>query len=94
MTYDGKTSKTYTDAGTHACLIEISADNYALPKNTYLYVKVKGVKVGNNYYTIEDALFNSKSGDTVEFISAAKEVSFAPLDIATAIYADNAVPQR
>ena len=90
LTYDGKTSKTYTDAGTHACLIEISADNYALPKNTYVYVKVKGVKVGNNYYTIEDALFNSKSGDTVEFISAAKEVSFAPLDIATAIYADNA----
>lgn len=90
LTYDGKTSKTYTDAGTHACLIEISADNYALPENTYLYVKVKGVKVGNNYYTIEDALFNSKSGDTVEFISAAKEVSFAPLDIATAIYADNA----
>ena len=90
LTYDGKTSKMYTDAGTHACLIEISADNYALPENTYLYVKVKGVKVGNNYYTIEDALFNSKSGDTVEFISAAKEVSFAPLDIATAIYADNA----
>lgn len=90
LTYDGKTSKTYTDAGTHACLIEISADNYALPENTYLYVKVKGVKVGNNYYTIEDALFNSKSGDMVEFISAAKEVSFAPLDIATAIYADNA----
>ena len=90
LTYDGKTSKTYTDAGTHACLIEISADNYALPEDTYLYVKVKGVKVGNNYYTIEDALFNSKSGDTVEFISAAKEVSFAPLDIATAIYADNA----
>ena len=90
LTYDGKTSKTYTDAGTHACLIEISADNYVLPENTYLYVKVKGVKVGNNYYTIEDALFNSKSGDTVEFISAAKEVSFAPLDIATAIYADNA----
>ena len=90
LTYDGKTSKTYTDAGTHACRIEISADNYAVPENTYLYVKVKGVKVGNNYYTIEDALFNSKSGDTVEFISAAKEVSFAPLDIATAIYADNA----
>lgn len=90
LTYDGKTSKTYTDAGTHACLIEISADNYALPENTYLYVKVKGVKVGNNYYTIEDALFNSKSGDTVEFISAAKEVSFAPRDVAEAIYVDNA----
>ena len=90
LTYDGKDAKTFTDAGTHACLIEIAADNYDLPENTYVYVKVKGVKVGNNYYTIEDALFNSKSGDTIEFISAAKEVSFAPLDIATAIYADNA----
>lgn len=90
LTYDGKTSKTYTDAGTHRTLVTMQADNYDLPKNTYVYAKVKGVKVGNNYYTIEDALFNSKSGDTVEFISAAKEVSFAPLDIATAIYADNA----
>lgn len=80
----------FSDAGTHRTLVTMEADNYDLPKNTYVYVKVKGVKVGNNYYTIEDALFNSKSGDTVEFISAAKEVSFAPLDIATAIYADNA----
>lgn len=80
----------FSDAGTHRTTATLTADNYDLPKNTYVYVKVKGVKVGNNYYTIEDALFNSKSGDTVEFISAAKEVSFAPLDIATAIYADNA----
>lgn len=82
--------KMFSDAGTHRTLVTMAADNYALPENTYVYVKVKGVKVGNNYYTIEDALFNSKSGDTVEFISAAKEVSFASLDIATAIYADNA----
>lgn len=82
--------KEFSAAGTHRTLVTMEADNYDLPKNTYVYVKVKGVKVGNNYYTIEDALFNSKSGDTVEFISAAKEVSFASLDIATAIYADNA----
>lgn len=80
----------FSDAGTHKTTATLTADNYDLPENTYVYVKVKGVKVGNNYYTIEDALFNSKSGDTVEFISAAKEVSFAPSDIATAIYADNA----
>lgn len=90
LTYDGKTSKTYTDAGTHRTLVTMQADNYDLPKNTYVYVKVKGVKVGNTYYTIEDALFYSKSGDTVEFISAAKEVSFAPRDVAEAIYADDA----
>lgn len=79
----------FSAAGTHKTTATLTADNFALPDNV-VYVKVKGVKVGNNYYTIEDALFNSKSGDTVEFISAAKEVSFAPLDIATAIYADNA----
>lgn len=82
--------KEFSDAGTHRTLVTMEADNYDLPENTYVYVKVKGVKVGSTYYTIEDALFKSKSGDTVEFISAAKEVSFAPLDIATAIYADNA----
>lgn len=81
--------KEFSAAGTHKTTATLTADNYALSDNV-VYVKVKGVKVGNNYYTIEDALFNSKSGDTVEFISAAKEVSFAPLDIATAIYADNA----
>ena len=80
----------FSDAGTHRTLVTMEADNYDLPKNTYVYVKVKGVKVGNNYYTIEDALFYSKSGDTVEFISAAKEVSFAPRDVAEAIYADDA----
>lgn len=90
LTYDGKTSKMYTDAGTHRTLVTMQADNYDLPENTYVYVKVKGVKVGSTYYTIEDALFKSKSGDTVEFISAAKEVSFAPRDVAEAIYADDA----
>lgn len=79
----------FSAAGTHKTTATLTAANFALSDNV-VYVKVKGVKVGNNYYTIEDALFNSKSGDTVEFISAAKEVSFAPLDIAEAIYADNA----
>ena len=86
LTFD---KKEFSAAGTHKTTATLTADNFALSDNV-VYVKVKGVKVGNNYYTIEDALFKSKSGDTVEFISAAKEVSFAPLDIATAIYADNA----
>ena len=80
----------FSDAGTHRTLVTMEADNYDLPENTYLYVKVKGVKVGNNYYTIEDALFKSESGDTIEFINGVKEVSFAPRDVAEAIYADNA----
>lgn len=79
----------FSAAGTHKTTATLAADNFALSDNV-VYVKVKGVKVGNNYYTIEDALFNSKSGDTVEFISAAKEVSFAQRDVAEAIYVDNA----
>lgn len=79
----------FSAAGTHKTTATLTADNFALSDNV-VYVKVKGVKVGNNYYTIEDALFKSKSGDTVEFISAAKEVSFAPRDVAEAIYADDA----
>ena len=79
----------FSAAGTHKTTATLTADNFALSDNV-VYVKVKGVKVGNNYYTIEDALFYSKSGDTVEFISAAKEVSFAPRDVAEAIYADKA----
>lgn len=79
----------FSAAGTHKATATLTADNFALSDNV-VYVKVKGVKVGNNYYTIEDALSNSKSGDTIEFISAAKEVSFAPSDVAEAIYADNA----
>lgn len=79
----------FSAAGTHRTTATLTADNFALSDNV-VYVKVKGVKVGNNYYTIEDALFKSKSGDTVEFISAAKEVSFAPRDVAEAIYVDNA----
>lgn len=79
----------FSAAGTHKTTATLTADNFALSDNV-VYVKVKGVKVGNTYYTIEDALFNAKSGDTIEFINGVKEVSFAPLDIATAIYADNA----
>lgn len=80
----------FSAAGTHKTTATLTADNYDLPENTYVYVKVRGVKVGNTYYTIEEALFYSESGDTVEFINGVKEVSFAPLDIATAIYADDA----
>ena len=90
LTYDGKTSKTYTDAGTHRTLVTMQADNYDLPENTYVYVKVKGVKVGSTYYTIEEALFKSESGDTIEFINGVKEVSFAPRDVAEAIYVNDA----
>ncbi len=82
--------KEFSAAGTHKTTATLTADNYDLPKNTYVYVKVKGVKVGNTYYTIEEALFKSESGDTIEFINGVKEVSFAPRDVAEAIYVNDA----
>lgn len=85
LTYDGKTSKTYTDAGTHRTLVTMEADNYDLPKNTYVYVKVKGVKVGNNYYTIEDALAVAKEGQTIFVLN---DTAFASQEIAGKLYND------
>lgn len=80
----------FIDAGTFRTRVTMEAQNYDLPKDTYLYVKVKGVRVGNSYYTIEDALFKAKSGETIEFIDAVKEVSFASLDVAQKLYDDKA----
>ena len=85
LTYDGKTSKTYTDAGTHRTLVTMEADNYDLPENTYVYVKVKGVKVGNNYYTIEDALDVATSGQTIFVLN---DTAFASQEIAGVLYND------
>lgn len=85
LTYDGKTSKTYTDAGTHRTLVTMQADNYDLPKNTYVYVKVRGVKVGNTYYTIEDALDVATSGQTIFVLN---DTAFATQEIAGVLYND------
>lgn len=85
LTYDGKTSKTYTDAGTHRTLVTMEADNYDLPENTYVYVKVKGVKVGNNYYTIEDALDVAKEGQKIFVLN---DTAFATQEIAGVLYND------
>ena len=85
LTYDGKTSKTYTDAGTHRTLVTMKADNYDLPENTYVYVKVKGVKVGNNYYTIEDALDVAKKDQTIFVLN---DTAFATQEIAGVLYND------
>lgn len=63
----------------------MEADNYDLPKNTYVYVKVKGVKVGNNYYTIEDALDVAASGQTIFVLN---DTAFATQEIAGVLYND------
>lgn len=77
--------KEFSDAGTHRTLVTMQADNYDLPKNTYVYVKVKGVKVGNNYYTIEDALDVATSGQTIFVLN---DTAFASQEIAGVLYND------
>lgn len=72
----------FSAAGTHKTLVTMEADNYDLPKNTYVYVKVKGVKVGNNYYTIEDALDVATSGT----IFVLNDTAFATQEIAGVLY--------
>lgn len=75
----------FSEAGTHRTLVTMEADNYDLPKNTYVYVKVKGVKVGNNYYTIEDALAVAASGQTIFVLN---DTAFATQEIAGVLYND------
>lgn len=50
-----------------------------------VYVKVKGVKVGNNYYTIEDALDVATSGQTIFVLN---DTAFATQEIAGVLYND------
>ena len=75
----------FSAAGTHKTTATLTADNYDLPKNTYVYVKVKGVKVGNNYYTIEDALDVAASGQTIFVLN---DTAFATQEIAGVLYND------
>lgn len=73
----------FSAAGTHKTTATLTADNYDLPKNTYVYVKVKGVKVGNTYYTIEDALDAATSGKTIFVLN---DTAFATQEIAGVLY--------
>ena len=73
----------FSAAGTHKTTATLTADNFALSDNV-VYVKVKGVKVGNNYYTIEDALAVA-SGQTIFVLN---DTAFATQDIAGVLYND------
>lgn len=74
----------FSAAGTHKTAATLTADNFALSDNV-VYVKVKGVKVGNNYYTIEDALDVAASGQTIFVLN---DTAFATQEIAGALYND------
>ena len=74
----------FSDAGTHKTTATLTADNFALSDNV-VYVKVKGVKVGNNYYTIEEALAVAESGQTIFVLN---DTAFATQEIAGVLYKD------
>lgn len=74
----------FSAAGTHKTTATLTADNFALSDNV-VYVKVKGVKVGNNYYTIEDALDVAKEGQTIFVLN---DTAFATQEIAGELYND------
>ena len=74
----------FSAAGTHKTTATLTADNFALSDNV-VYVKVKGVKVGNNYYTIEDALDVAASGQTIFVLN---DTAFATQEIAGVLYND------
>lgn len=74
----------FSAAGTHKTTATLTADNFALSDNV-VYVKVKGVKVGNNYYTIEDALDIATSGQTIFVLN---DTAFATQEIAGVLYND------
>ncbi len=74
----------FSAAGTHKTTATLAADNFALSDNV-VYVKVKGVKVGNNYYTIEDALDVATSGQTIFVLN---DTAFATQEIAGVLYND------
>lgn len=74
----------FSAAGTHKTTATLTADNFALSDNV-VYVKVKGVKVGNNYYTIEDALDVAKEGQTIFVLN---DTAFASQEIAGVLYND------
>lgn len=76
--------KEFSAAGTHKTTATLTADNLALSDNV-VYVKVKGVKVGNNYYTIEDALDVATSGQTIFVLN---DTAFATQEIAGVLYND------
>lgn len=74
----------FSAAGTHKTTATLTADNFALSDNV-VYVKVKGVKVGSTYYTIEDALAVATSGQTIFVLN---DTAFATQEIAGVLYKD------
>ena len=74
----------FSDAGTYKTTATLTSDNFALSDNV-VYVKVKGVKVGNNYYTIEDALDVATNGQTIFVLN---DTAFATQEIAGVLYND------
>lgn len=54
----------FVNAATYLTQLTISSDNYRI-EPTNLFIKIKGVAISGQYYTIEDALNTAVSGNTI-----------------------------
>lgn len=74
-------------AGTYKVTVSYSTDDLESTDSVIAYLKIKGVQIGDDWYTIEDALNVATSGQT---IYVRKDTSFADADITEVLYAGNA----
>lgn len=74
------------NAGTYKLTISYDSANLASESSVVAYLKIGGAQIGDDWYTIEDALATATSGQTV-FVRT--NMSFADADISEAIYTDS-----
>lgn len=75
-----------TAAGTYALTISYSTNDLESDATQTAYLKVQSVQIGNNWYTIEDALATATNGQT---IYVRYSTTFADATIKAALYADS-----
>lgn len=76
--------------GTYAVTANLSENEYYSMTAATVYVKVAAVTLNGVKYTLEDALYNARSGDTITLLGNVDLAFTADEAIINAIYADSA----
>lgn len=76
--------------GTYAVTANLSKNEYYSMAAATVYVKVAAVTLNGVKYTLEDALYNARSGDTITLLGNVDLAFTADEAIINAIYADSA----
>ena len=76
--------------GTYAVTANLSENEYYSMAAATVYVKVAAVTLNGVKYTLEDALYNARSGDTITLLGNVDLAFTADEAIINAIYADSA----